>query len=444
MLYAWPVTDEAGTVKAHRPSHPPLCQLIVRVVEGPDRGLERSAGPDESIAVGASPDNELSLRDSTVSRYHAELHATPAGIAVRDLGSLNGTFVGAVRVDAATVPPGTKLRLGATVLAVEEAGGAARSLEQPSTTIPGLVAQSAAMHDVVRAIERLAPRDVSVLLSGETGAGKEIIARAIHELSARRTAPFVVVDCGSMASTLVSSELFGHERGSFTSAERRRIGAFERAHGGTLFLDEIGELPLDVQPALLGALERRRFRRVGGEEEIEVDVRILAATHRDLRHGANSGTFRPDLYFRLAVARLVVPPLRERQEDIPLLIERFVEELTGAEGAQPFDPIAIEQMKSHPWSGNVRELRNVVESALAMGEVVLDAGGGPIPVRSDRRADEAFVPYRDARTRVLTSFERNYLGSLIEACGGNASEAARRAHMDRPYLLTLLKRHGLR
>jgi len=290
-----------------------------------------------------------------------------------------------------------------------------------------------------------------VLLHGETGTGKEVLARALHDLSERRNRPFEVVDCGSMAPSLIASELFGHERGAFTGAHNDHAGAFERAHGGTVFLDEIGELPLDLQPMLLGVLERRRFKRVGGVRERCVDVRVVAATHRDLRNATNLGTFRADLYFRLAVARVVIPPLRERPEDIGALVRRFAEQLTGDPNAQPFDRATLTALEAHPWSGNVRELRNVVESAVALGSVVLEGGGSSDSPASFGRGDAnplgddlLALPYREARAHAVAAFERSYLRNLTEVCSGNASEAARRAKMDRPYLLGLLRKHGLR
>jgi DNA-binding NtrC family response regulator len=329
--------------------------------------------------------------------------------------------------------------------------------EEETPEIPGLIAAGPQMREVARSIARLAKSNVTVLLHGETGTGKEVLARAVHELSDRKDQPFEVVDCGSMAPTLIASELFGHERGAFTGAHAERAGAFERAHGGTVFLDEIGELPLDLQPMLLGVLERRRFKRVGGQKERSIDVRVVAATHRDLRNATNLGTFRADLYFRLAVARVIIPPLRERPDDIEALVRHFAEQLTGDPNAQPFDRATLEALEAHPWSGNVRELRNVVESAIAIGSVVLEGthvgttgeGGAPPDLLSDAPAGDGAqpgfeLPYREARSHAINNFERAYLSWLIQACGGNASEAARRARMDRPYLLGLLRKHGLR
>ncbi|HSN30563.1 MAG TPA: sigma-54 dependent transcriptional regulator, partial [Kofleriaceae bacterium] len=335
---------------------------------------------------------------------------------------------------------GTQLRLGDTTLIVEDAGN---SIAPPPADVPpndNLVGESDAIREVARLVHRVARVDSSVLIPGETGTGKEVVARAIHEASPRRERELVIVDCGSMPASLIASILFGHEKGAFTGADQRRAGAFERAEGGTVLLDEIGELPLDVQPALLGVLERRAFTRVGGAQSVSVDVRVLAATHRDLRAEVNAGRFRADLYYRLAVAKIVIPPLRERPEDIEPLVAHFVQRLTGVAELGPLAP-AMDALRGHPWSGNVRELRNVVEAALVMGE--LDLGGNAHAVPRPSVAGD-LASYRDARATALARFEAEYLKTLIERAGGNASEAARLARMDRPYLLTLLRKHGLR
>jgi len=417
---------------------PVVHRLRLQVIDGPDkdRVVEHTGG---SLAVGTSPDNELVLTDPTVSRYHLELRCEE-GVLVKDLGSRNGTFIGDVRIHEALVPVGARVKIGRTVVALLDVGIEADSAPLQAPEIPGLVAASPSMHEISCAVERLGGSNVSVLVQGETGTGKELIARAIHEAGPRAKGPFVVVDAGALPATLIASQLFGHERGAFTGAEKRQEGAFELAHGGSIFLDEIGELPLAVQPALLGVLERRSFRRLGGKEDIQVDVRVISATHRDLRAEANQGTFRADLYFRLAVARIEIPPLRERPEDIEPLVEHFAREITGAPGL-PFSEATMAALRAHRWSGNVRELRNVVESALAMGTVSLD---GLASVAPDTARSGAIVPYRAARAEALAAFERRYLRSLIEATGGNASAAARAASMDRPYLLSLLRRHGLR
>ncbi|MDB4958934.1 MAG: Formate hydrogenlyase transcriptional activator [Myxococcales bacterium] len=415
-------------------------KLRVRVDAGPDAG--QTCAPDDGaqLAIGTSPDNALVLTDTAVSRYHLELHRTPSGVQVIDLGSRNGTWVGGVRIERAIVPAGTQLRVGDTTLTLDDAGF---SVAPPPPEVPrsaDLIGDSEAIREVARLIHKLARVDSSVLIQGETGVGKEVIALAIHEASPRREHELVIVDCGSMPGPLIASILFGHEKGAFTGADQRRIGAFERANGGTVLLDEIGELPLEVQPTLLGVLERRAFTRVGGSQQVGVDVRVLAATHRDLRAEVNAGRFRADLYYRLAVAKILVPPLRERPEDIEPLVAHFVQRHTGVAELGPLAP-ALDQLRAHPWSGNVRELRNVVETALVMGELDLGGERQPQPLAPPAGA---VAPYRDARASAVARFEAEYLRTLIERAGGNASEAARLARMDRPYLLTLLRKHGLR
>jgi DNA-binding NtrC family response regulator len=413
-------------------------RLRARVERGPDVGAV--AEPQTGlVTVGTSPDNDLVLSDATVSRYHLELTKTDDGIGLVDLGSRNGTFVAGIRVERATIGPGTRLAIGSSVIAVEDGG---RSMKPPSDDwpVPDVVGDGEAMRRIRQQIHTLAGVQTSVLIQGETGVGKEVVARALHDAGPRAREPFVVVDCGSMPATLVASTLFGHERGAFTGASSQAQGAFERAAGGTVLLDEIGELPLEVQPSLLGVLERRRFVRVGGNRELEVSARVLAATNRDLRAEVNRGSFRSDLYFRLAVARVVIPPLRERPDDIEPLVAHFCERLTGSPGIAPPLAAAIDALCRQPLAGNARELRNIVEGALVMGELTLDGQDAAPSVATP----QATLPYREARAQVLAEFERKYLGELIAACGGNASEAARRARMDRPYLLTLLRRHGLR
>ena len=424
-------------------------KLRVAVTAGPNTGASCAPEDGARLSIGTSEDNALVLVDTAVSRYHLELQRTPAGVEVVDLGSRNGTWLGTVRITRAVVPAGTTLRIGDTTITVEDAGS---SVEPPlPTDIPRsteLVGESEAIREVARLIHRVARVDSSVLIQGETGTGKEVVARAIHEASPRRDHELVVVDCGSLPATLIASTLFGHEKGAFTGADQRRAGAFERANGGTVLLDEIGELPLDLQPALLGVLERRAFTRVGGSQSISVDVRVVAATHRDLRAEVNAGRFRADLYYRLAVAKILVPALRERPEDVEPLVAHFVQRLTGVAELGPLAP-ALDQLRAHPWSGNVRELRNVVEAALVMGELDLGLGGrsesgqSPQPLAASATAG-TIASYRDARAAALSRFEVEYLRTLIERADGNASEAARIARMDRPYLLTLLRKHGLR
>ncbi len=421
-----------------------VAQLSVTVARGVDAGKQLTAAPRARLSVGTAADNDFVLTDPTVSRYHLELEPGTEGVLVRDLGSSNGTHLGRARLVAAELPKDAQLRLGDTTLVVSLAGEA-RAEDAP--TLPGMVCVSARMVEVVRQVRRLSGFAGSVLVLGETGTGKELVARALHDEGPRRAGPFVVVDCGALPHHLVESELFGHERGAFTGAVARHAGAFERAKGGTVFLDEIGELPQSAQAALLGALERRRVRRVGGEREIELDVRVVAATHRDLRAEVNRAAFRADLYFRLAGARVVLPPLRERPEDIPALVRHFARDATGSELALP--PELVETWRVQHWAGNVRELRNAVERALAgdaaeAGLAALGPEPQPSPGAGAAGTDGAVERYRDARARAVAEFERAYVTALIRRAEGNASEAARLAKMDRPYLLSLLKRYALR
>jgi transcriptional regulator with GAF, ATPase, and Fis domain len=428
-------------------------RLSIVVARGVDAG--RLIEPEAGASVGTAPDNDLVLTDPTVSRYHLELEPGPDGISVRDLGSKNGSFAGAVRIREGVVPRGSQLKVGDTVLVLDSADAAAPA-EAAAPELPGMVFASASMQDVARRVRMLADHMTTVLVQGETGTGKELVARGLHELGARHGGPFVIVDCASLPPTLLEAELFGHERGAFTGAERARAGAFERADSGTVFLDEVGELPFAAQASLLGVLERRRFRRVGGDREIEIDVRVVSATNRDLRQEVNRGSFRADLYFRLAGARVVLPPLRDRPEDIALLVRHFALELTGSEDL-PLTEETLAALAVQHWPGNVRELRSAVERAVAFGAAelasMLDepaARGSQAPQATQgtqpaaARSEEPLERYRDAKANAIAAFERTYLAKLIERSGGNASEAARQAQMDRPYLLALLRRYGLR
>jgi DNA-binding NtrC family response regulator len=418
----------------------PVQTLRVRVVAG---------GPSaevigESISVGTATTNALVLDDRSVSRFHVELTITARGIEVVDLHSTNGTFVGAVRVERAVVPVGTTLVVGGCQLRVDgDRPGQGAFL--PRSRLGGILGESLLMRRLMDQVQRVASTAASVHLVGESGTGKEVVARAIHDLGARAQRPFEVVDCGALLPALVASELFGHEKGAFTGADRAHQGAFERAHGGTLFIDEVGELPLSVQPSLLGVLERRKVRRLGGKTDIPVDVRIVSATHRDLRTEVNESRFRLDLYYRIGVVTLKLPPLRERPEDIPLLIEHFLHE-SGYAGpvADLVSPEAMAQLRAHTFPGNVRELRNVVEALLAMGELPRVEQILPESGAEDLIAKTLDFPYKQARDVVLRAFEARYLPSLLQRSGNNVAKASRNAEMDRSHLIDLLRRHGLK
>ena len=421
----------------HQAMSLPVRSLVCEVTEGPDLG-GRAHG--DAITIGTAENSDLRLRDPTVSRFHAELRRDDRGVLVIDHSSTNGTFAGGVRVERGHVAPGTTLRLGATLVRVGDAAPVQVEVHG-SESLGGLIGRSPAMRRLMAQVARAALGDVSVLVTGESGTGKELVARALHTLGPRHARPLVTVDCGSLPPTLVASELFGHERGAFTGADRVHVGAFEAAEGGTVFLDEIGELQPAVQAALLGVLARRRIRRLGGRAEIAVEVRVVSATHRDLRAEVNQGSFRLDLFYRLAVVTLTTPPLRERPDDVPALIEHFLRD-AGWEG--PVETLisstAMDGLRRHYFAGNARELRNLVEAAVAMGEPPPLEGltpAGPLPhlvVDLDR-------PYRDARTAVTEDFEVRYVEALLARTGGNVSAAARRARMTRSHLIDLIQKH---
>ena len=417
--------------------------LRVEVLDGPDRCAHAAGGPGDAVSVGTAKDNALALGDFTVSRYHLEAVPHPGGVLVTDLGSTNGTYIGAVRIERAIVPPGTPITLGGTTIRFDDAVKRTMAAPTEAHQYAGMIARSPLMLKLFTDIDRIAATPTSVLIVGESGTGKERVAEALHAGSGRR-GPLVTIDCGALSSALLASELFGHERGAFTGAERTHIGAFERAQGGTLFLDEIGELPAPDQASLLGVLERRRLRRVGGSQEIEFDARVIAATNRDLRAEVNNGRFRHDLYHRLAVVVLRLPPLRERREDVLPLVDSFAREL-GSIGPleAAFGAETLARWQRHPWPGNVRELRNAVEAALLVGPGGLYEQSEPISLHADD-PDAPLGPYKDARAAIVKEFERDYLTRLLEQANGNVSLAARTAKMDRSHLIDLLHRHGLK
>ena len=434
-------------------------QLIERsyrlaVVAGPDAGLRRVIEGGTTM-IGSHPDNDIVLTDSTVSRYHLELQIRREGLSVRDLDSTNGTRHAGNRIGAITLTGPAQLRLGKhTELAIEAEDAPATLGEFQGDRFGGVIGASLPMRRLFSLLARVALTDATVLLEGETGTGKEAIALALHHASRRADGPFVVVDCASIPHELIASELFGHARGSYTGAVSDKQGLIEAATGGTLFLDEIGELPIDLQPQLLRALDKREVRRVGETRPIPVDIRVLAATHRDLRAMVKTGGFREDLYYRLAVVRCEVPPLRTRLDDLPALARHFAE-LFGRSG---WDISAglLEQLGRHRWPGNVRELRNVIERALSLGLVVVDgasphdpalavnaSAGAPAAGSSGASSAILDLPFKDAKAALVESFERDYLVNLLARHKGNISRAALEAGIDRNYIHRLVKKYGL-
>ncbi|WP_426752753.1 sigma 54-interacting transcriptional regulator [Myxococcus sp. Y35] len=415
------------------------------VLEGPQPGQSKESNAD-SCSIGSHGLNDFVIEEPTVSRFHCEVKVDPDGARLRDLDSRNGTVLDGVHVRDAYLRGGSILRLGRVSVRFDFSPESNRLLISDRTTFGELVGSSAVARGSFALLERAAASDATVLLEGETGTGKSRAAFAIHQASARASGPFLTVDCGAIPANLLESELFGHEKGAFTGALQRRIGAFEEADGGTIFLDEIGELPPELQPKLLRVLENKEIRRLGANGYQPVNVRVIAATHRDLRAEVNVGRFRPDLFFRLAVVRIIIPALRERPEDIPLIAERILKNL-GAGDAQLSSfgtPEFIAQLQRAAWPGNVRELRNHLERCLVFQDAM--------PPDADEVSAQAVLrslvdpkqPYAEARRRALEAFEREYLDALLKLHGGKVSQAAAAADMDRVYLYRLLRRHGLR
>jgi two-component system response regulator GlrR len=406
----------------------------LRVTRGPSRGEQLELSSLAPVIIGSDLDADLTLNDDTVSGRHAEVRPTAAGWIVRDLGSTNGVIIGEVRVNEALLDERTKrLSLGESELEWKLYDEEVEHLLAP-TPFGGLVGEAPSMRALFALVEQAAVSDSTVLIEGESGTGKEVLAEALHRASPRAERAFIVVDCGSIAPSLVESELFGHEKGAFTGADRLRIGALEEASGGTLFLDEIGELPLEQQVKLLRALESREVRRVGASKPKSIDVRVIAATHRRLDKLVASNQFRQDLYYRLAVIKVHVPSLRDRPEDILLLARRFLAELKPS-----LDPSALlsdavsTALVSHRWPGNVRELRNVVQRLVLVGELA-----------TELRAPMAPPDYDTARRQALDDFERDYCKSILTHAGGNVSRAAAAAGLSRQMLHRLLRKHDLR
>ncbi len=430
---------------------------ILTVLTGASRGVSVaipgaiSGDEGRALRVGKSPDNDLVLPDDTVSRRHFEIGRVESGLELRDLGSRNGVKIGGARVTKALVEPGTILRAGGVELLVRVETAGAAIAPSADTAFGEALGQGLAMRRIFGLLERVAKTNATVLLMGETGTGKDVLARSIHARSPRARGPFEVVDCGAVAPSLVESELFGHERGAFTGAVSARAGAFERAAGGTLFLDELGELPLELQPKLLRVLEAKEIKRLGSGRTIPTDVRVIAATTKDLPREVRKGRFREDLWFRLAVVPIHVPPLRERLDDLPMLAARILDACEGPGEPPRLSAEALGELRAHDWPGNVRELRNVLDRAAllarASGEQVIRSVE-IAPARVDADGDEIFrfrpgLTWREAKGRVDALFERRYLSWLLERHANNASAAAREAQLDRKYLAEVARRHGL-
>ncbi len=417
------------------------CRL--EVVAGADKGkiIELALPTIQIGRLGA----DLNLSDGKVSSLHCELRMTPEGYRLRDLGSTNGTYVKGVRVVDGFIQPGSVIQIGKSAISFDPMDDAVAMPLWNEARLHNLIGGSAVMRHLFELVNRFAQSDATVLIQGETGAGKELVADAIHQSSPRRNQPFVVLDCSAIPEQLFEAQLFGNEIGAFTGAIKSTAGVFELAHGGTLFLDEVGELPLDVQAKLLRAVETRKVRRLGGTKMFAADVRIVAATNRDLAAEVNRGNFRSDLYYRLAVAKLQLPALRERRDDLPLLVEHFLRQLSVSSGNPdprlPEDFIA--RANRHTWPGNVRELRNAVERAVLLPNHPSAFETPPKKEGEGFAQIDIEVPFKVAKQKLVDEFDRRYLKELLEAHDGNISAAARAAGIERMSIYKMIRRLGL-
>jgi len=423
------------------------------VISGPLQGREFVVNRD-TFTIGSSSHNDLSIEDSTVSKRHCEIDVEQSGYLIRDLDSTNGTLVQGVRVSSAHLAPGSEIQLGKTRIVfcpLQEANDIPLSHNEAFGAMMG---RSVPMRRIFYLAETYSPADVTVMITGETGTGKEILAEEIHNHSSRRDKPFIVIDCAAISKELIESELFGHVKGAFTGANADRQGAFELADGGTVFLDEIGDLSPDLQPKLLRVLEKREIKRVGCNKVRKINVRIISATNRNLANEVNEGRFREDLYYRLSVVHLELPPLRRRREDVPLLVKRFLIDLHGEEALSQladFDR-TMEILKRHEWPGNVRELRNLIELAFYSERRPVDLSaflslGNLRAGRKNGEPEVNFVtdkPFKDAKNDLIEEFEKTYLNDLLARNKQNISRSAREAGIERAYLQRLIRKYGMR
>jgi transcriptional regulator with GAF, ATPase, and Fis domain len=447
-----------------------LQKAKVVIVEGPDEGKQFTISKSK-FYVGRSAVTDFKVSDKSISGTHFEIRAEEEGFLLRDLGSTNGTRLGGCRIREVYLAPNVSFRAGNTTFKLVPLDEVVDIPLSQDEHFGGVIGRSVAMREVFATLAKVAPSELTCLIEGDTGTGKERIARAIHERSRRADKPFVVLDCSSIPRELMESYVFGHERGAFTGAVAQHKGAFEQANGGTLFLDEIGELDISLQPKLLRVLENREFVRVGGTRVNRTDCRIIAATNRDLRLMVNEGGFREDLYFRLSVIQVHLPSLAARREDIALIVQHFLDDLAARRPDLPRTRLTAEAMDllmSHGWPGNVRELRNVIERAASLasggviersdlhlfGYTVGSATGSPTlqhdGVSSSTVDDtgriqvDLTLDFKDAKQKVIDQFEYEYLDRLIDEHDGNISRAAKAAGITRFHMRELLKKHDLR
>jgi transcriptional regulator with PAS, ATPase and Fis domain len=412
-----------------------LRRRIYRITTGRGRGARVRRCAEDLVTLGSHEGNTIHVPDATVSRFHARIELDAHGWLLTDLDSTNGTFVDKMRVLSAYLDERARLVLGDAELKFEVERAEQELTISDTNRFGALHGGSAVMRRLFTELAQIADSDSTVMLHGETGSGKEVVASEIHRHSARRDGPFVVVDCGGMPDTLLEAELFGHERGAFTGADRTRVGAFEQASGGTLFLDEIAELTPQMQTRLLRVLENHQIKRLGANNWRTVDVRVIAATHQDLARMCNQRRFRDDLYYRLAVLTVRIPPLRDRLEDLPLLVGAILREL-GATHQLAIDEQLLVALRARRWAGNVRELYNVIQRAVIQGPEALESDD---PRDHDGRSE----PYKVAKARAVEQFDRDYLTKMLARHQGNVSAIARDAQVDAAWVFRLVRRYGI-
>jgi DNA-binding NtrC family response regulator len=450
-----------------------LRTLHLRVNPGGDD--ERELQFDQNtITIGSKDDNEIVLEDGTVSRKHCRIVQADDTYVAEDLDSTNGTYINGVRIKRAYLEPGSVLAVGNTRIEFNPVDQEVSVEPSESDRFGEIVGESVQMREIFDILDKISTTDATVVIEGETGTGKEVVAQTLHDKSSRSDEPFIVFDCGAVPESLVESELFGHEKGSFTGAVMSRKGLFEMAEGGTIFLDELGELSKELQPKLLRVIEQREIRRVGSNQAIPIDVRIVAATNRNLEEEVEAGRFREDLFYRLSVVRLVLPPLRDRREDISLLVPHFLqsrdfnEDPDGNLKLESVSDRALQALQDYDWPGNVRELVNTIERACSFStstQLQLDdlpahiSGQGESSVTAPppghvgderlrwtnvpRKSTLREQPFKEAKQEWISVFERDYITELLIRHDGNISQAAREADIDRKYFRTLMKKHDI-
>ncbi len=435
------------------------CQLRVLTDQDKSKTIDLNR---KNTRIGKKEDNDLVLNDNTVSRNHIEIIMNSDFFLLKDLNSTNGAFINDIKVKEAYLTPGDIIKIGNTELEFIAFDEKVSLEPSPNTEFGELVGKSRKMRQIFSLLEKISPSLATIIIEGETGTGKELVAKAIHASSHRKSKPFVVFDCSAVTPTLIESELFGHEKGAFTGAIKQRKGAFEAAYGGTVFLDEIGELSLELQPKLLRALEQREIKRVGSNEKIPLDVRVICATNRDLKQEVEDGNFREDLYYRLSVVKVHLPPLRERPEDIALIIKKFLEHSKfnqlpdGSAKVKVVEDESLKILQRYQWPGNVRELANIIERTVSMAEgdkitashlsyvfqeidPLLDSKNQETP---NLEVDTS-MPFKEAKQKIVENFEKDYLEELLKKYNYNVSKASREAKIDRKHLRNLIKKYNI-